>query len=251
MSEGPQVKLITERLQRQLQRKKISRCLTTRADLENITPSIIGSSCQRIFCKGKHIFLDFGNGCVLHNHLLMRGKWKMTRNRFMLLPPEIWIAFETTDITVYNYMGQVLNILDKDQIQAQLDLLGPDIMCEKCTIDDIVRAIFGSDKPVGDLLLDQSILSGIGNVAKSESLFLAGIHPETKAGDLTQDELKRLASSIRRVMWDSYKCGGRWTHRVYRRVKHHCFECGTRIIRIRQGKQNRSTYYCPKCQPKT
>jgi endonuclease-8 len=181
----------------------------------------------------------------------MQGRWKMTRDRYMLLPPEIWIALETTDITVSNYKGQVLKILDEDQIQVQLDLLGPDIMCEKCTIEDIVRAILESDRPVGELLLDQSILSGIGNVAKSESLFLAGIHPEAKAGDLTQDELTKLAFSIRWVMWESYKCGGRWTHRVYRRVNSHCFECGTRIIRIRQGKQNRSTYFCPRCQPKT
>lgn len=251
MSEGPQVKLITERLQRQLQGKTISRCQTTRADLENFTASIIGSSCQQIFCKGKHIFLDFGSGRVLHNHLLMRGRWKMTRDRYMLLPPEIWIALETTDITVYNYMGQVLKNLDEDQIQAQLDLLGPDIMSEKCTDGDIVKALSGSEKIVGDLLLDQSILSGIGNVAKSESLFLAGIHPEAKVGNLTQDELTKLASSIRRVMWDSYKCGGRWTHRVYRRVNNYCFECGSWIIKIRQGKQNRSTYFCPRCQPKT
>jgi len=251
MSEGPQVKLVTERLQRQLQGKTISRCQTTRADLENFTASIIGSSCQRIFCKGKHIFLNFGTGWILRNHLLMRGRWKMTRDRFMFLPPEIWIAFDVGDGTIYNYKGQVLKILDEDQIQAQLDLLGPDIMSEKCTIEDIIRAILGSDRPVGDLLLDQSILSGIGNVAKSESLFLAGIHPEAKAEDLTQDELTKLVFSIRRVLWDSYKCGGRWTHRVYRRVNNHCFECGTRIIRIRQGKQNRSTYFCPRCQPKT
>lgn len=250
MSEGPQVKLITERLQHQLQGKTISHYQTTRADLKNFTASIIGSSCQQIFCKGKHIFLDFGSGRILHNHLLMRGRWKMTRDRYMLLPPEIWIALETTDITVYNYMGQVLKILDEDQIRVQLDLLGPDIMSEKCTDGDIVRALSGSEKLVGDLLLDQSILSGTGNVAKSESLFLAGIHPEAKAGDLAQDELTKLAFSIRRVMWESYKCGGRWTHRVYRRAGKRCFECGTRIIMIRQGKDMRSTYFCPECQPR-
>ena len=250
MSEGPQVKIITERLQRQLKGKTISRCQTTRADLENFTASITGSSCQRIFCKGKHIFFDFGSGQVLHNHLLMRGRWKTTRDRFMLLPSEIWIAFESDGHTIYNYMGQVLKILDPDQLHTQLDSLGPDIMSEKCTDQVILESISGSAKPVGDLLLDQTILSGIGNVAKSESLFLAGIHPEAKVGDLKHDELTKLACSIRRVMWGSYQCSGRWTHCVYRRVNNHCFECGTRIIRIRQGKQKRSTYFCPRCQPK-
>jgi endonuclease-8 len=121
-------------------------------------------------------------------------------------------------------------------------------MCEKCREQDIVEVLSGAQKPVGELLLDQSVLSGIGNVAKSEALFLAEIHPETEISDLTESELSKLAGSITRVMWDSYKSGGRWTRRVYRRLGERCFECGTRIIMIRQGKQNRSTYLCPKCQ---
>ena len=89
-------------------------------------------------------------------------------------------------------------------------------MSEKCNQEDIAGILSGQEKPIGELLLDQSVLSGIGNVAKSESLFLAGIHPETKAKDLKEDNLLKLANSIICVMWDSYKCHGRWTHRVYR-----------------------------------
>ncbi|MFX0197620.1 MAG: hypothetical protein ACFFCW_15980 [Candidatus Hodarchaeota archaeon] len=251
MSEGPQVKLITERLQRQLKGKLISHCKTTRANLEDLIASIIEASFKRIFCKGKQIFFDFGFGHLLHNHLLMQDKWKITQDRFMLLPPEIWIAFEVSNCTIYNYRGQVLRVLDTEQAQAQLDSLGLDIMCEKCNSEEIVEALSGQDKPIGELLLDQSVLSGIGNVAKSESLFLAGIHPETTVRDLKEDELMKLARSIIRVMWDSYKCGGRWTCRVYRRARNRCFECGSRILMVRQGKQNRSTYFCPRCQPKT
>jgi len=251
MSEGPQIKLITERLQRRLKGKVISHCKTTRANLEDFATSIVGRSFERIFCKGKHIFFDFGSGQFLHNHLLMRGRWKISRDRFMLLPTEIWIAFEADNHTVYNYMGQVLKVLDAEQAKAQLDSLGLDIMNEKCTRFDILEALSGKEKPIGELLLDQSVLSGIGNVAKSESLFLAGIHPETFVKDLNEDQLMKLASSIICVMWDSYKCHGRWTHRVYRRAGNQCFECESRIFMIRQGKQNRSTYFCPRCQPKT
>lgn len=250
MSEGPQIKLITERLQRQLKGKVISHCKTTRANLEDFGISIVGRSFEHIFCKGKHIFFDFGSGHFLHNHLLMRGRWKISRGRFMLLSPEIWIAFETSDHTVYNYMGQVLKVLNAKEAQDQLDSLGLDIMCEECTPFNIVEALSGKEKPAGELLLDQSVLCGIGNVAKSESLFLARINPETQISNLNKDELMRLAQSIMFVMWDSYKCGGRWTHRVYRRAGNRCFECGTQILMIRQGKQNRSTYFCPSCQVK-
>jgi endonuclease-8 len=251
MSEGPQIKLITERLQRQLKGKVISHCKTTRANLEDFAASIVGRSFKRIFCKGKHIFFDFGSGQFLYNHMLMRGRWKISRDRFLLLSPEIWIVFEASDRTVYNYMGQVLKILDAEHTQAQLDSLGLDIMNKKCTRFDILEALLGQEKPIGELLLDQSVLCGIGNVAKSESLFLAGICPETLVRDLNENQLLKLASSIMCVMWDSYKCNGRWTHRVYRRTGNRCFECGNRISMIRQGKQNRSTYFCPSCQPKT
>ncbi|UCG56780.1 MAG: hypothetical protein JSU70_18175 [Phycisphaerales bacterium] len=248
MSEGPQVRLITERLQRKLQRKLLSRCVTTRANLERFAAAIAGSSFERIFCKGKHIFFALDSEQFLHNQLLMRGRWRMTRDRFMLLPYEIWLAFETGDWTVYNQKGQVLRILNAEQTQKQLDSLGADVMCDKCKEQDIVEALSGQQEPAGELLLDQSVLSGIGNVAKSEALFLAGIHPETEIIELTERELSKLAGSIRSVMWDSYKSGGRWTRRVYRRSGERCLKCGTRIIMIRQGKQNRSTYFCPKCQ---
>ena len=251
MSEGPQVKLITERIERQFKGKVISHCKTTRANLEDFAASIVGRSFERIFCKGKHIFFDFGSGQFLHNHLLMRGRWKMGSDRFLLLSPEIWIVFEASGRTLYNYMGQVLKVLDAEQAQAQLDSLGLDIMNKKCTRFDILEVLSGQEKSIGELLLDQSVLSGIGNVAKSESLFLSGIHPETLVKDLKEDQLMKLAGSIICIMWDSYKCHGRWTHRVYRRVGNRCFECGSRIFMIRQGKQNRSTYFCPRCQPKT
>lgn len=251
MSEGPQVKLITERLQRQLRGKVILACSTTRTDLEDFTFSVQGSAFEHIFCKGKQIFFGLNSGQFLYNHLLMRGKWRRSRDRFLLLPPEIWIAFEVAGGTVYNYMGQILKILDSEQTRAQLDSLGPDVMSAKCTDEAIADALSRHEQPLGELLLDQSVLSGIGNVAKSESLHMAGIHPEAKAGELRQDTLAKLAGSIRQVMWDSYHSGGRWTHRVYRRAKDRCFECGTRIAFIRQGRQKRATYFCPKCQPRT
>jgi len=248
MSEGPQVRHVTERLRRLLEGQAIAHCKTTRESLREFSETVVGSHVRRVFCKGKHIFIEFASGRFLQNHLLMRGRWRSIKGRLLFLPSEMWLALEVDNATVCNINGQVLRVLDSDGLQRQLDLLGPDVMSSECSTERIIEAIRQHDISVGEVLLDQSVLSGIGNVAKSESLFLAGVHPEVVASALDSHRLARLAESIRHVMWESYNAGGRWTHRVYRRAGMQCFRCGSRITMIRQGKQSRSTYLCPTCQ---
>jgi len=248
VSEGPQVKLITERLQRQLQGQAITDCQTTRDSLRTFSDSVKGVYVERVFCKGKHIFLEFSPGLFLQNHLLMRGRWRSTKGRMLLLPTEMWLALETHNTTVANINGQILRPLNNEELQLQLDSLGPDVMSAECSREHIIAAMRQREVPLGEALLDQSVLSGIGNVAKSESLFLARVHPEAMASQLGSGRAVKLAECIRYVMWESYQAGGRWTHRVYRRAGMKCYECGGRVAMIRQGKQRRSTYFCPACQ---
>jgi len=248
VSEGPQVKLIAERLRSNLEGQVVTHCKTNRDRLRAFSDSVAGSQIENVFCKGKHIFLAFTGGRFLQNHLLMRGRWRTIKGRLLLLPTEAWLALEIGNTTVVNVNGQVLRVLDEAGLQDQLDSLGPDVMSDDCSRDRIVAAISRQETPLGDLLLDQSVLSGIGNVAKSEAMFLAQVHPETPPAQLHPRRMAKLAESIQFVMWDSYNSGGRWTHRVYRRAGMKCYECGSRIAMIRQGKQGRSTYFCPTCQ---
>jgi len=249
VSEGPQVKLVTERLQRHLQGQVVSDCKTTREHLGTFSESVKGSRVERVFCKGKHIFLEFSGERFLQNHLLMRGRWRTIKGRLLLLPTEMWLALEIGNTTVGNINGQVLRVLDADGLQERLDSLGPDVMSADCSEERIAAALDRQEATVGEILLDQSVLCGIGNVAKSESLFLAQVHPEALLSHLRPDQVIKLSETIRDVMWESYNAGGRWTHRVYRRAGMKCYECGNRIAMIRQGKQRRSTYFCPTCQP--
>ena len=160
----------------------------------------------------------------------------------------MWLALETHSTTVANINGQILRPLDGEGLQQQLDSLGPDIMSVECSREHIIEAVRHQEAPLGEVLLDQSVLSGIGNVAKSEALFLAQVHPSVMGSQLGAGRAVKLAESISYVMWESYEAGGRWTHRVYRRAGTKCYECGSRIAMIRQGRQRRSTYFCPICQ---
>lgn len=211
--------------------------------------SVRGLRIERVFCKGKHIFLEFPNDRFLQNHLLMRGRWRTIEGRLLLLPTEMWLALEIGNVTIGNINGQVLRMLDSEELQQQLDSLGPDVMSAEYSRERIVAAMRQEAAPLGEVLLDQSVLSGIGNVAKSEALFLARIHPQAMPSHLHPDQVAKLSNTIHHVMWESYSAGGRWTHRVYRRAGMKCYECGSRIAMIRQGKRRRSTYFCPTCQP--
>jgi endonuclease VIII len=248
VSEGPQVKLIAERLRKQLQGQSVTGCQTTRDSLRGFSESVRGLQITRVFCKGKHIFLAFSDGQFLQNHLLMRGRWRTIKGRLLLLPTEMWLALEIGHVTVGNINGQILRVLDGDGLQQQLDSLGPDVMSADCSVERIAAAFCQQEGPLGEVLLEQSVLCGIGNVAKSEALFLARVHPQSTAAQLRPCQVTVLAESVRRVMVESYEAGGRWTHRVYRRAGMKCYECGSRIAIMRQGKQARSTYFCPVCQ---
>jgi endonuclease-8 len=248
MSEGPQVKLTTERLAKYLLRKKVTACKTTRPGLVEFAERARGRHITDVFCKGKHIFVRFEQDVFLHNHLLMRGKWRRVDGRLLLLPDELWLALEVDNSSVCNYRGQLLKVLTAEQVTAQLKSLGPDVMAATCSPDEIAAALQASDEAVGVTLLDQSVLSGVGNVSKSESLFAARIHPESKANSLDDAALHRLACSIKRLLWDSYRAGGQWTQQVYRRAGMRCFLCGSKVRMIRQGAAQRSTYFCPSCQ---
>jgi endonuclease VIII len=106
---------------------------------------------------------------------------------------------------------------------------------------------------IGIALLDQTALSGVGNIWKSESLFLAGVDPFARVATLDDAMLVRIVRAAMREMHRSVRAGGgeaAGTRRdwVYRRSGRPCRRCGTVIMMARQGEQRRSTYWCPRCQ---
>ena len=128
MAEGPQVRRRTEWLERHLASRTVLRCQSTREDIP--AESFTGKRVQRVFCKGKHIFVEFEGDLFLHNHLLMRGTWKKLEGQQLFLPPSAWIALYVGSYTICNFGGQMLKIVTKDAVNEQLASLGPDAMAE-------------------------------------------------------------------------------------------------------------------------
>ncbi len=248
MSEGPQVKLRTEWLARHLTGKRADRVFSGRPKLLEVGSVLSGQRIEQCTCKGKHIFISFDNGRHLHNHLLMRGQWRKMKGPFLFAPDGIWLMIEVGSQAICNINGQVLNLLDDEGVRKVRDTLGPDILAEPYPEEEIAIRLRSSRRPVSEAIMDQSIISGIGNVAKSESLYLAGIDPRQPANQLEEPALLRLIGAMRSIMLESYTQGGRWIHRVYHQAGKACPACGHKIATIRMPPTKRTTFFCSYCQ---
>jgi endonuclease-8 len=133
-----------------------------------------------------------------------------------------------------------------------LGRLGPDVLADHIDLDEVRRR--ARTRPpelaLGELLLDQHVLSGIGNIWRSEALFLEGRNPWTERQKLTDDDLDALVSTASTLMRASAVGAPHASeHWVYNRSGQPCRKCGTRIESRRQGEQARTAYWCPACQP--
>ena len=136
--------------------------------------------------------------------------------------------------------------------------LGPDAIAEAFDAAEVrARLRMRPDLAIGESLLLQTAMAGVGNVFKSEILFLERINPFTRIGDLSDDVLDRSIAQSRRLLLFNRRPGFRQTRAtldpqgriwVYRRSGRPCYDCGTPIQVRRQGEDARSTYFCPRCQ---
>ena len=249
MSEGPQVLRRTQWLHKYLSGRRVVRCDSTRSDIP--ADALTGRLIERAFCKGKHIFIEFDGGQFLHNHLLMRGIWRKLEGQQLFLPEATWLALYVGPHTICNIKGQMLRLVNREAVDAQCDSLGPDAMTQPYPKDEIRQSLAATKLPVSEALLAQSILAGVGNIAKSEALFLAGLDPRLSACELLPAQMDGLLDAIYTVLWNSYNKGGRWTCRIYRRQGQRCDQCGTVIRSLSLPPSKRATYFCPKCQPQS
>lgn len=200
--------------------------------------------------RGKHLLLHFGR-LVLHSHLGMSGGWHLYRRNEPWRRPRslAWVVLAGDSQEAVQFGGPTLRVMRNERLRRdpQLSRLGPDLLAADFDPASVVAAMrVDPSHEVGDALLDQSLVAGIGNIFKSEACFEARVDPRRPVGDLSEDELAAVLAAARTQML-SAAASGRHHPAIYRR-RGPCPRCGTPISSRGQGDANRTTYWCPGCQ---
>ncbi|MGW7544092.1 Fpg/Nei family DNA glycosylase [Streptomyces sp. NPDC054770] len=211
--------------------------------------------------RGKHLLTRFEGGLTLHTHLRMEGAWKVygSAERWKGGPAhQIRAILGTVDRTAVGYRLQVLEFLRTDEEERAVGHLGPDLLGPDWNPDRALANLLADPaRPLGEALLDQRNLAGIGNIYKSELCFLIGATPWLPVGVLPADRAAKLPGLAQRLLAANRdrpvrRTTGLRDHDlfVYGRAPRPCLRCRTPIRLADQGdgSRERPTYWCPACQ---
>lgn len=209
-----------------------------------------GRRLDAVESRGKNLLLRFGD-LVLHSHMGMNGSWHVyPRGGPWRKPrPAAWAVLAGEGQEAVQFGGPTLRLIPADRVRRdpQLARLGPDVLAPELDLGAALRGLCADPgRTVGDALLDQTLVAGIGNIFKSEACFAARVDPWRPLADLSDAELERVLLAARELMQQAV-AGGRHTYAVYR-ARRPCPVCGGRIASRGQGDANRTTYWCPHCQ---
>ena len=274
MPEGDTLFRAAKTLQLALQHKRVTEFDSAYAHVSVAAENhpVIGTTVHDVSAAGKHLLMRFSSGFILRTHMRMNGswhlyrpgeKWKMPRSSMRLLltvPDFVAVAFNVPVAEL---------ITEKQLLRGDVGKLGSDLLTEGFDVEQVIpRLRERGTQPIGELLLNQRVAAGIGNVYKSEVLFLCGVHPATKGQSVSDDTIRALYSTAGTLMRANVAVGSdegiatyfgyRRTTRandpsqrlwVYGRQGEPCRRCGTGVAFFKQGLGARSTYFCPSCQP--
>jgi endonuclease-8 len=214
-----------------------------RAAVKQLAQRLDGRRLLAVEAAGKNLLLRFEEGLVLRSHLRMSGRWQV-RPRGSKLFGRPWLVLRGAEREAVLWNGPVLELDDR-----AVRRLGPDILAEPPDLDAMSGNLRRDPaRAVGDALLDQRLVAGIGNLWKAEALWEARVSPWRPVGEVSDEEFRSVLEAAHELMTASVDTG-RERRRVYNRAGHGCRRCGTPIEARGQGEANRTAYWCPVCQP--
>jgi len=216
-----------------------------RAAAKQLAERLDGRLLESVEAVGKHLLLRFEGGLVLRSHLRMNGRWRVER-RGTQRQGRPWLVLRGDEHEAVLWNGPVLELARDD---GRLAYLGPDILATPPDIETMVARLRTAPRTreVGDAILDQRLVAGIGNMWKAEALWDARVSPWRPLRDVSDDELRAILETSARLMRGRLD-GARPLHHVYRRVGRGCHRCGAVIRSHPQGENARIAYWCPGCQ---
>jgi endonuclease-8 len=212
-----------------------------------------GRAVRAVDAHGKHLFLRFEGGLTIHSHLRMSGTWRVlgAGQRWPRSPKAAWLVLRSGEKEVVQFHGPVLELMtdSRTRFDRRLAALGPDILAPELDETGILRRLREDDptRRVGDALLQQSVVAGIGNLWKCEGCLLARIDPWRPTGRVSDDEFLQILREVRPRMQESAQTGHQDKFKtIY--GKPACPVCGGPVHRRGQWDDNRETHWCPACQ---
>ncbi|WP_410654425.1 DNA-formamidopyrimidine glycosylase family protein [Amycolatopsis sp. lyj-112] len=227
------------------------------------TADLAGRDVLGVGTVGKHLLTRFSGDLTLHSHLRMDGKWAVYPAGASWRSPahQARVILATDDIQAIGFRVQDLELVPTDEESRLVGHLGPDLLDPQWTDEHAARAAAAlaadPDRELGDALLDQRIMAGIGNLYKVEICFLLKVSPWTPVSGV--DPAKAVALGRKLLVANAWRHEqittgdpGRGRRQwVYERTRQGCFRCGGKVEVLQQGTghQQRPTWFCPKCQP--
>ncbi|MEA2681900.1 MAG: endonuclease [Chloroflexota bacterium] len=209
-----------------------------------------GRRVTSVDANGKHMLMRFEGDLVLHSHMRMTGAWHVYSPGDRWRRPERMARAVLTfdDVVAVLFSAPVVELVRDEQ--SRVGHLGPDILAEDFEPAAAVRLARLSERAeVGDVLLDQRVCAGIGNIYKCESMWQHRVNPWTPVARMDDEALVQLYSAARRMMRESVVAPGpRHRRAAHGRGGRPCPRCGNGIAVRAQGEMGRLTYYCPRCQ---
>jgi len=267
MPEGDTIARAAAALHRALAGTVVTAFATALAPLARVDDDapIAGRTIERCESRGKHLLLRFSGGLTLRTHMRMHGSWHLYR------PGERWqrsvramrIRIDTADWVAVAFDVPVAEFVrDADLARHRpVAMLGPDLADPAFDRAVAVARLTAADRPIGDALLDQRVIAGIGNVLRSETLFLCGLHPERAVASIAAGELEAVAETAARLIQRNTRPDASPTRNttgraapgealwVYGRTGRPCRRCGAAIRSAVPGPDGRRVYWCGVCQP--
>ena len=261
MPEGDTVWLAGRRLHDAL----VGRVLTT-SDFrvpQLATADLTGRTVSEVVSRGKHLLTRIGDDLTLHTHFRMDGSWHLYRHGDRWHGGPTWqvrVLLENAEWQAVGYRLPVVELLPRDREDDAVGHLGPDLLGPGWDVDEAVRRVTaGPSREIGQALLDQRNLAGIGNLYKTEVCFLEGVSPWTPVADLGEPGVRSAVERAHRLLaanretYAQVTTGdprrGHW-HWAFERTGRPCLRCRTPIATAEQGTPpyQRLSYWCPRCQ---
>jgi endonuclease-8 len=212
---------------------------------------LAGREVRSVDTHGKHLFVRFEGGLALHSHLGMVGSWTVLPHD--RIGRRAWLVMRAGERWVVEFDGPTLELMTdgRTRFDQRLAALGPDVLADVFDEERFLKRLRADDptRTLGDALLDQTILAGIGNIWKAEGCWEAAVDPWRAIATVSDEEALAVIAGIRPRMLRSARDGPRAIEpRVYKLVGRPCPRCGQAITARGQGDANRTTYWCQRCQ---